>query len=392
MATIASTLDETFTAVAPARVGAGRFYHPELDILRFFAFFMVFLHHALPHEVPFWTHLGVPLPIARLLAGVGAMGAFGVSVFFLLSAYLITELLLREKARFGRLDVKSFYKRRILRIWPLYFGFLGFAWALQWIIPGQHIGWRAGLSFTLLAGNWWIVFQGFPSSIIFPLWSVSIEEQFYLLWPAVVRRIGERGMIVAAGLLLVVANVARVYLGMHHRWETPIWSNTFVQLDPIALGILTAVLLRGEAPRFSRHLRVLLVITGIASLALAANYFEIKGDPLTTARIMIGYPMVAFGALAILLAVLSREAILGKSFLVYFGRISYGLYVFHVLGLMISDYTVHNQTASLARYALRVGVAFTLTIILASLSFRFLETPFLNIKQRYTHVQSRPGG
>ena len=49
---------------------------------------------------------------------------------------------------------------------------------MQWYVPGQHIGWRAGLAFTLLSGNWWIVFVGFPSSVIFPLWSVSIEEQF----------------------------------------------------------------------------------------------------------------------------------------------------------------------------------------------------------------------
>ena len=105
---------------------------------------MVFLHHAFPHDPAFWTKLGVPSFVASVLAGVGATGAFGVSLFFVLSSYLITELLLREKDLIGTLDVRSFYIRRILRIWPLYFAFLVLAVVLQWVVPGQHVTWRAG--------------------------------------------------------------------------------------------------------------------------------------------------------------------------------------------------------------------------------------------------------
>ena len=123
---------------------------------------MVFLHHAFPHQPEFWTKLGVPSVLATVLSGIGASGAFGVSLFFVLSAYLITELLLREKELVGSLDVKSFYVRRILRIWPLYFFFLALAAAMHWFVPGQNMGWRAGLAFSALAGNWYIVFVGFP--------------------------------------------------------------------------------------------------------------------------------------------------------------------------------------------------------------------------------------
>ncbi len=140
----------------------------------------------------------MPLLLANVLAGIGATGAFGVSLFFVLSSYLITELLLREKDLIGTLDVRSFYIRRILRIWPLYFAFLALAVILQWIVPGQHVTLRAGMWFSLLAGNWFIVFHGFPSSVIFPLWSVSIEEQFYITWPAIVRRATETGMLICA--------------------------------------------------------------------------------------------------------------------------------------------------------------------------------------------------
>lgn len=353
---------------------------------------MVFCHHAFPHDPAFWTKLGIPQFLARVIAGVGATGAFGVSLFFVLSSYLITELLLREKDLIGTLDVRSFYIRRILRIWPLYFAFLALAVVLHWIVPGQHVTLRAGMWFSLLAGNWFIVFHGFPSSVIFPLWSVSIEEQFYITWPAIVRRVSETGMLLCAGLLLTVATASRVYLGMHHTPESDVWCNTFVQLDPIAIGILLAVLLKGEIPRLSKLVRGLMVVVGIVGLALGAVYFGIKNDPITTTRIVLGYPSIAIGGALLLLAVLRNSDKRANPVLVYLGRISYGLYVFHVLGLLISDYTVHDQTANLFRYSLRVAVALAATIAMAAVSYRWLETPFLGLKQRFTHVLSRPGG
>jgi peptidoglycan/LPS O-acetylase OafA/YrhL len=375
-----------------ARSPNERFYHPELDVLRFFAFFLVFLHHALPHDPSFYTKMGTSPLLASLLAGLGASGAFGVNLFFLLSSYLITELLIRERSRFGQVDLKAFYMRRILRIWPLYFAFLGLAWGMQWWIPGQHIGWRAGLAFTFLSGNWWLVFVGFPSSVIFPLWSVSIEEQFYLFWPATMRKLSERGLLTAASAMLAVANLTRWYLAYRHTWESKIWANTFVQLDAIALGIILAVLLAGRAPRLALLERAALAIGGFTCLALAGNYFQIKGDPLTVSRVLLGYPMVTIGAVALLLGTLRPKATLRNNPFVYLGRISYGLYVFHILSLMISDYTIHNQEASLGRYIFRDSVALVLTIALASVSYRWLETPFLTLKQRFTHVLSRPGG
>ena len=406
----------------PTRSLAARFYHPELDVLRFFAFFMVFLHHALPHDPDFYAKLDVvPAPmLSSLLAAIGATGAFGVNLFFLLSSYLITELLIRERARFGHVDLKSFYVRRILRIWPLYFAFLGLAWVMQWYVPGQHIGWRAGLAFTLLGGNWWVVFVGFPSSVIFPLWSVSIEEQFYIFWPATMRKLSERGLLIAAALMIALANLTRWYLASRHTWESKIWGNTFVQLDAIALGVLLAVFLAGRAPRLSPLPRIALFTGGFACLAVAANYFQIKGDPLTISRVLLGYPVMAIGAVALFLATLRDQPDSGNDTVgphppvvgecgvetsvrswrmwdlsgpfVYLGRISYGLYVFHVLGLMLSDYAVPHQGASLGRFLYRDAVGFAFTMALSAISYRWLETPFLTLKQRFTHVLSRPGG
>ena len=392
LASITTTWRETLATDAPARIDGRRFYHPELDILRFFAFFLVFLHHAIPHDPAFWTRYGVPDGLAQVIAGIGSLGAFGVDVFFALSAYLITELLLREKAVIGDLDLKAFYLRRALRIWPLYFFFLALAGVLTVVLPGQKIGWQAALAFLFLGGNWWIVLRGFPSSVIFPLWSVSIEEQFYLFWPPVVRKLRATHMAALAFTMVAVATAVRAYLGAHGATETQVWCNTLARLDPIAAGILVAVLLRGETVELSGSRRFAMVAFGIACLAMAGSYWSIKADPLTTPRILAGYPVVALGAAAMLIGVLSSAKLFSKSAFVYLGKISYGLYVYHVLGLMVSDYAVRHAEGSLTLYLLRDAIALTLTVGFAAASFRWLETPFLGIKQRFTHVLSRPGG
>ena len=292
----------------PTRSLTERFYHPELDVLRFFAFFLVFLHHSLPHETAFYTKMGTSPLLASLLAGIGNTGAFGVNLFFVLSSYLITELLIRERQRFGRVDLRAFYIRRILRIWPLYFAFLAFAWVMQWYVPHQHIGWRAGLAFTLLGGNWWVVFVGFPSSIIFPLWSVSVEEQFYLFWPVTMRRLSQRGLLIASAAMLVTANLTRWYLAAHHTWESKMWANTFVQLDAIALGILLAALLAGRAPRIGR----LCSAPRSSPPASPASpspptTSRSKSILLTVPRVLLGYPIVALGAVAVFLSALHKS-------------------------------------------------------------------------------------
>jgi peptidoglycan/LPS O-acetylase OafA/YrhL len=378
-----------------------RFNHPELDLLRCFAFVLIFFHHSLPHDPAFYGNMHISFTLARVLAAIGFVGCLGVQLFFLLSAYLVTELLIRERALRGSIDLKAFYSRRFLRIWPLYYGFLALAWAMQWFVPGQHIGWRAGIAFALFAGNWWTVFVGFPSSVIFHLWFISAQEQFYFVWPAIMRKLSARGMLIAVAAMLATANLTRWYLAARYTWESRIWCNTFVQLDSIALGILVVVLLSGRVPRLTSLQRAALFLAGLVCLFLATSYFRIKADPLTTPRVLLGYPCAALGALAIFLATLRptppaeaarnwRTRLLSP--LAYLGRISFGLYVFHILGLLISDHVVPHQDSSLGRYFYREAVAFAIAVAFASISYFCLEKPFLSLKQRFRRIPSRPIG
>src|SRR5262245_41344043 len=122
-----SLLVATTPGVGAEKTRATRFYSPELDVLRFFAFFGVFVFHAAPRNTEFYAGAGFPSWLSTFLISTFGAGAYGVDLFFALSAYLITSLLLRERSATGNLDLRGFYIRRILRIWPLYLGFVAFA-------------------------------------------------------------------------------------------------------------------------------------------------------------------------------------------------------------------------------------------------------------------------
>ena len=155
---------------------------------------------------------------------------------------------------------------------------------------------------------------------------------------------------------------------------------------------MLAVLLGGQAPRLTwLHRAALLIEVSPVSSWPGATSVS-KFDPLTTSRVLLGYPSLHLGAAALFWAPFAPRPHSGANPFVYLGSISYGLYVFHVLGLMISDYTVQHQDSSLGRYLLRNTVALTVTVVFAAISYRWLESPFLRLKQRFSHVLSRPGG
>jgi peptidoglycan/LPS O-acetylase OafA/YrhL len=377
-------------AVPPQQtISKSTFYRPELDVLRFFAFFAVFAFHLPRHTVEFYVEHGVPSVVGTMLNGLLDAGVFGVDLFFVLSAYLITELLLREKKECGRLDVPAFYLRRILRIWPLYFFFIGIA-----LIPAlnrnHEFTWHHVAAFLLLAGNWSIIFYGWPiPSVVGPLWTVSIEEQFYLLWPPIVRRLSADRIAWAAIGMLVISNITRVAMVAIHAGPTSVWCNTLGRLDPIAAGILVAASLRGSIPNFILANRLSMLCCGVLPLTLVAHYWHINGpDRLEWVATLLGYPLVAVSCTLIMLAALGISAKLPGA-LLYLGKISYGLYVYHALGDFFADHviTVH---AGLLRMVLRIPVAMGFTIALAASSYTLLEKPFLKLKKRFAHVDSRP--
>lgn len=120
---------------------------------------------------------------------------------------------------------------------------------------GKEDSWNTLLAFTLLGGNWWVIFRGWPSKLIFPHWSISAEERFYLVWPPLVRRLSGRQLLITGGLMLVTASLVQLHLVLAHALEGNIWCNTFARLDAIAVGIIAAVLLGGRTLKLAGSAR-----------------------------------------------------------------------------------------------------------------------------------------
>jgi len=372
---------------------AKRFYRPELDSLRFFAFLAVFLFHVTPRDpIAYSHHSFVPRAFVPWICGIAGAGAFGVDLFFALSAYLITGLLLREKEVRGHIDVKAFYARRILRIWPLYFFFIAIAAAIPIWDHAQKLPWQYVAGYLLLAGNWVYALKGLPASVAIPLWSISIEEQFYLFWPPILRRITRRKLVYVVIALLLLANLARIALVAAHASGAAIEYNTFARIDPIALGILIACLLGDRSPHFSPGVRFGLAFAAISTLAAIGTYSHLNA-PQSLAPVigtLIGRPLVALASGAILIAFIGATGparILTSRGLVYLGKISYGLYVYHMAGVLIAEHILRNPSGGHRGAAI---LGFLLTVAFSAISYRWFESPFLRLKDRFAVIRSRP--
>ncbi len=371
-------------------VSQPRFYRPELDLLRLLAFTMVFLHHT-PAEYVAWS---------PLLTQINHACASGVQLFFVLSSYLITELLLREREKTGSVHVQAFFMRRILRIWPLYFCFIGACLLITHLTHFVIFPTSAAVAFLLLAGNWWVAAHGFLSTVGGPLWSISLEEQYYLLWPFVARFGSRLGLWIASIGFLVCALLTLGYFGHSLAPRYAVWSNSFVEFEFFAVGAILALLLHGRNVQPPVWTRPLLMGSAALLLGLAGSYFKvIVGSGGVPARqLLSGYGCLTLAIVAIFLAFFGATVSSWAKPLEFLGRISYGLYVFHDLSIRMVYRTVYPRLASLlARHNAPSGLMYLpltlgsllLCIVLAWLSYRYLEAPFLHLKVRFTFVRSQ---
>lgn len=348
-----------------------RIYRPELDALRFFAFALVFVFHA---AASIRGEMSAAGGASAFLASALPVGKFGVDVFFLLSAYLIMDLFVRERERSGTVDVPAFYARRILRIWPLYFLFVLAMLALSAVSPVELPD-GAVMPMLLFYGNFWIAGHEFfsPAGI---LWSISIEEQFYLFAPLVILMLNRSQTILLCGALVLVAVFTRFLILQDPTLDPEVaWYVTPARLDPIALGILACLLLRGRVPTLASGARALLFVAGMALLALAATW--LPGEGTGVAHGNLAYPIATAGALAIFLSFLG--AAISWRPLCYLGRISFGLYVFHLFGLNVAKVALLHLTGT-CPFLLRAAIGLAITLALAAASHAWLEMPFLRLK------------
>jgi peptidoglycan/LPS O-acetylase OafA/YrhL len=376
---------------------------PALDGLRGVAILLVFA-----------IHLTVMKPRTGLdlvVFAAARTGWIGVDLFFVLSGFLITGILHDSRGR-GQ-PLRTFYARRFLRIFPLYYGFLFAIFVLgPRLAPGSE--WLAAVGdgqvwhWTYLS-NAYVARQGWgPVPRLGHLWSLAIEEQFYLLWPLVVLTLSRRAALRVSLGLLAVSLVARVALLAAGASPIAIYALTFTRWDGLAVGAVIALAARG--PDGGRILRRWSgPVIGLALLALAPMVWsEPYRSHYGAAMQAVGYPIVAllFGALLVRALAAGegsrlRRVLSGRG-LRFFGRYSYGAYLIHgpLLGLMLERGIAPELLPPLGGSALPGQVVFWVvavgvTMAAAVAVFHLWERPFLSLKRHFrygAHPAAQPVG
>ena len=375
------------SAPPPAPVAPARFYRPQLDALRFFAFLAVFLHHNLFFQEQHIARFGQLF--AHLLSLLRDSLGYGLSLFFLLSAYLITSLMEIEKAKSGSVHLKQFYVRRVLRIWPLYFGFLGaIAVAGIWM-PPMHLGVARVAAMSLLAGNWYSIYAGPGAGIVGHLWSISVEEQFYAVWPGLFKAFSRRNFLVAVALIGTGSILSTALLAHFGASSQNLWYSSFCEGIFFAAGAALALLLpRDLAPSFVRS--AVLIASGIAFWIGAEMLGKLNNDRavMHTFKASPAYLLAAAGCSLLLIGFLTFPASRVPRPLIYLGKISYGLYVYHALAMFMVPHLLGTALRRIPGSSL-ISI-FLFTVIVAALSYEFFEKPFLKLKNRFELIHSRP--
>ncbi len=366
-------------------------------MVRFLAFFFVFLHHLLrsPQIVRDWSgflsSLG-PESWRVRLALAEACGC-GLPLFFALSAYLITDILLREREQTSTISVRRFYLRRVLRIWPLYFAGIALGIGIA-ILLHRHQDVVGFLWYLLFAGNIYCGIFGWPHNPMTALWSISVEEQFYLFWPWMMRFIRRNGLVWCAVAMIVIANIRIFWFGQHHiATEVTVWTDSLVGVEMFATGILLA-LFKNKFAAWTRLPLKWIVLLGPALWFAGCYFFGVKqpeaaGLPRSGISLMFGYALVALGCACILQGFCWMHSETMPKWTVKLGKISYGLYVFHGLSIEFAEAFVHQLKGS-THLTATASLGLLLAISAASISYEYLESPFLRLKRRFEILHTRP--
>ena len=370
---------------------SGPVHFPNLNGLRFVAALLVVVSHI---EQQRWY---AGRPSYFLVPAVQRLGDEGVTLFFVLSGFLITYLLLVEQEQTGRIAVGRFYGRRALSIWPLYFAVVLLALA---VLPGVAWARGAGLSaavtshwpqqaalYALLLPNVALVLYG-AVPYLSQTWSIGTEEQFYLLWPWVLRGAGRRVWPAVGGALAVLLLAKRlVVLAFQAKRPAPgPWLEyafnflTFFRLECLVIGAVPALLLfqrrtgvlRGLMARPTQWLTLLALLGLLAWGRRFALHEEIYAG--------------LFAVLILNLAAAERPVVrLETRWLNYLGRLSYGLYMLHLLAVALVLHALGPWLDARARWqswALTLLATLGVSLLLALASFYGLERPFLRRKAR----------
>lgn len=377
-----------------------KIYFPGLNGIRFIAAFSVIIHHV--EQTKYFANL--PNVWGKNVF-VDSLGHRGVSLFFTLSGFLITYLLLAEIEKTGTVNVVKFYIRRTLRIWPLYyfvvlftFFVLPFFITLPGISGEHYTGFYVKLFlYLILLPN--IARQMFGNSLVLgsnQAWSVGIEEQFYAFWPWLIRWFKKHILKFLVAFIVLKTFLSVVLIWTIHHFSDASWiryvdfANTawrFLQIEQMAVGAVGAYFLF----KGMRHVMKLVY----HPIVMWGAFLAIVGSLMVHVS-FLGFSILEAIAYTIAILNISTNPLcpvkLNASWLQKMGDISYGIYMYHTICLaivirLLMGINMHN-TSWVGFNVLMYTVPGVLTLLVSWLSYRYFELWFINLKKRFMVVKS----
>jgi peptidoglycan/LPS O-acetylase OafA/YrhL len=362
-------------------------YFANLDGLRAIAAFSVILYHlgfllASPNT-PFYSTFKFLL----LFGGDG--GALGVTFFFILSGFLITYLMLNEEFYFEKLNIINFYVRRVLRIWPLYYMTLliGFAiYPLAMRLLGYGYIEKASLSlFAIFAANFDYIYHGKPTKDLLGVhWSVAVEEQYYLLWPILFTFFSKKKIF--PWILILITTLSEIFFIKARTWEMG-YFHLASCFRFLSFGALIAFfcfkkmhLVELLFQKINKFANLLIYLSSISMILFQQELNKILPYYKYVYHVL---PFLFFGYV-IIEQIYSKNSFFKMSSFPIFnwlGRISYGLYLLHMI---IIDSIITIFPNSPDYFLLKIIASIFLTILLANFSYKYFEKYFLSLKKKFS--------
>ena len=380
-------------------------HYPAIDGLRGLAVLLVVWFHA-----SYFVSVAIGEQLEGLAWGYyifSVMGETGVDLFFVLSGFLITGILI--DTRHQKHNLKYFYIRRTLRIFPLYYGvlFIFLAYFLFALGLDQTAG---GLDHTKIVmhlayvQNWLLDHNDDQFMLLSHTWSLAVEEQFYLFWPLVFlsfyKREKPHTAIIICLVMIIISWVLRLYFGAYEAYK---WAYTFTpsRFDQLALGALLAILCSQKQPWLVRWRKTFPYVIAACFAVITALLFAgalQKGNMQGANDFSVVYGLIFFSVLYVSLLAyvfLSGEANLLKRILSTkpmrtIGKISYGMYIFHSpVMFLLTRYIYDNYALDYWTWHIIVLLAGGgISFVLAYLSYHFYEVRFLRLKDKYAPLES----
>lgn len=366
---------------------------PALDGIRGIAILGVLAVHTAGRVIP--ANLA-----ERIYCAIAGFGSLGVDVFFVLSGFLITGILMNTKndERYFR----NFIVRRALRIFPLYYGVLALVFLVSRIpaLAGPVV-WKIHLAepwaWTYLfnfymgrIGQWTVPFIGH-------FWSLAIEEQFYLLWPAVVWAVSRRGIAAVGAAFVALGVFTAMYMQMHGYSAVAIYTFTLCRLGNMGLGAVLAAIM--TSPAIARQWQWMLLFFSVSFKAAIIGLARVKPEwsqmldafrELSYLGIFAALVLFAYGAMPGSFA----EKALTQKWLLFFGKYSYGIYVLHhFIAWPMDEYRTLDWLAQFMPHSAAFLIRIVLIVgggsLLGYASYHLYEKKFLALKDRLAG-RSRP--